>query len=197
MVALSGTRVRLFRSDFFEWFSKVHPTTPFVIYVPVITGALILGAMHSSLSMSAMPLTFVAGFMTWTFTEYFLHRFVFHYEPRSKWGQRISYIIHGVHHDDPRDPLRLVMPPIISILFATAAYGLGFIICGYESLYFVSGWALGYLYYDFTHYAIHRTHGFRGFGFQRTNHLIHHFKASHRCYGVTSTFWDHVFRTQS
>ena len=27
---------RMFESDFFEWFSRIHPATPFVTYLPVI-----------------------------------------------------------------------------------------------------------------------------------------------------------------
>lgn len=196
MTLPSTTPVRLFRSDFLEWFSKVHPTTPFVLYVPVIAIALWLAGSQGQLSAGAMVGTFLGGLASWTITEYLLHRFVFHYAAHSSFGKRIEYIIHGVHHDDPHDPLRLVMPPAVSLCFAIFVYGLGLALHGYDSLCFVSGWVLGYLYYDFTHYVIHRRRGFRGFSFQRRNHLIHHFKDPTRCYGVTTSLWDHVFRTQ-
>ena len=197
MSAQISTPVRLFKSDFFEWFSKVHPTTPFVLYVPVIIAAISLALTKGHQSVVSLLGMFLCGIIIWTVSEYLLHRFVFHYVARSRWGKRMEYIIHGVHHDDPHDPLRLVMPPAISICFALFAYGVGFALFGYDSLGFISGWTLGYLYYDFTHYVIHRRHGFRGFGFQRRNHLIHHFKDPTRCYGVTSSFWDHVFGTQN
>ena len=51
----------------------------------------------------------------WTLTEYWLHRFVFHFEPEKGIGARLHWIIHGVHHDHPNDPLRLVMPPSVSV----------------------------------------------------------------------------------
>ena len=197
MSAHASHSVRLFKSDFFEWFSKVHPTTPFILYGPVIAIAVWLAGMRSQMSLVIMVGTFLGGLAAWTATEYLLHRFVFHYAARSRFGKRIEYIIHGVHHDDPHDPLRLVMPPAISLSIAVLAYGGGFAWFGYESFCFISGWVLGYLYYDFTHYVIHRRHGFRGFGFQRRNHLIHHFKDPHRCFGVTSSVWDHVFGTQN
>src|SRR3712207_7058388 len=37
----------------------------------------------------------------------------------------LHWIIHGVHHDHPNDPLRLVMPPSVSVPLAILFY-LGF-----------------------------------------------------------------------
>ncbi len=62
------------------------------------------------------------GYLFWTLTEYWLHRLVFHFEPDDGLGPRLHWIIHGVHHDHPNDPLRLVMPPSVSIPLAPAFY---------------------------------------------------------------------------
>ena len=65
-----------------------------------------------------------AGYLFWTLTEYWLHRIVFHFEPEKGIGARLHWIIHGVHHDHPNDPLRLVMPPALSVpLAALFVYG--------------------------------------------------------------------------
>ena len=62
--------------------------------------------------------------MFWTLTEYWLHRIVFHFEPEDGIGARLHWIIHGVHHDHPNDPMRLVMPPSLSVpLAALFVYG--------------------------------------------------------------------------
>ena len=53
----------------------------------------------------------LGGYAFWTLTEYWLHRVVFHFEPERGIGARLHWMIHGVHHDHPNDPLRLVMPP--------------------------------------------------------------------------------------
>ena len=55
---------------------------------------------------------------TWTFVEYTLHRFVFHYEFSSKTGQTVHFLIHGVHHEWPNDGYRLVMPLAAAALIA-------------------------------------------------------------------------------
>ncbi len=52
----------------------------------------------------------LAGFAIWTFSEYWLHRLVFHWDPDNAIGHRLHFIIHGVHHDHPNDKMRLVMP---------------------------------------------------------------------------------------
>ena len=71
------------------------------------------------------PLVWVAaGYVVWTLTEYWLHRIVFHFEPDHGVGQRVHWIIHGVHHDHPNDPMRLVMPPAASIPLALLFVGL-------------------------------------------------------------------------
>ncbi len=36
---------------------------------------------------------------------------IFHFEPEEGIGARLHWMVHGVHHDHPNDPLRLVMPP--------------------------------------------------------------------------------------
>ena len=41
-------------------------------------------------------------------------------------------MIHGVHHDHPNDPLRLVMPPSASIPLASAFYLLFLLVLGGE-----------------------------------------------------------------
>ena len=57
----------------------------------------------------------IGGYLFWTISEYAIHRFVFHFEPEKGIGARLHWIIHGVHHDHPNDPLRLVMPPSVSV----------------------------------------------------------------------------------
>ena len=53
---------------------------------------------------------------------------MFHFEPEDGLGARLHWIIHGVHHDHPNDPLRLVMPPAVSVPLAAAVFGLLYLI---------------------------------------------------------------------
>jgi uncharacterized membrane-anchored protein len=51
-----------------------------------------------------------------------MHRLVFHFEPEDGLGRALHWIIHGVHHDHPNDPMRLVMPPSVSVPLAIVFY---------------------------------------------------------------------------
>jgi len=103
--------VRMFESDFMEFFSHVHPAIPLVIYLPLMTYMLYLGLFERGIAAAVVAGLFVAGVLIWSLVEYTMHRWVFHYEPKSRWGQRLHFMLHGVHHDYPNDASRLVMPP--------------------------------------------------------------------------------------
>lgn len=188
---------RMFQSSFMEFFSRVHWSVPLVLFLPVILIALSAGAWYYSLSWTEQLLMYCAGLFIWTFVEYSLHRFVFHYEPRSAWGRRVHWTFHGVHHDYPSDPLRLVMVPAVSLPLATAFYFLFVAIMDYPyAAPFTGGFLTGYLFYDITHYAVHHfpIKG-RILGFLREWHMRHHFQDPDRGYGVSSPLWDHIFKT--
>src|SRR5438034_1200529 len=82
------------------------------------------------LSFVAVASLFFLGILLWTLIEYLIHRYIFHYEPKTRWGKQLHFVIHGVHHDYPNDARRLVMPPVISIPLAFLFFGLFFLIFG-------------------------------------------------------------------
>ena len=118
----SDIPIRLFKSDFLEFFTHVHPITIIVIWVPysiyMFTSGLALSGPRSGLA--ALPLSFLVGFLVWTLVEYNIHRFFFHFHPRAAWQDRIVFLFHGVHHAQPRMKTRLVMPPAVSIPMGAA-----------------------------------------------------------------------------
>lgn len=188
----------MFESDFLEFFSHVHPVTPLVIYLPVIGYLLYLGLAVRSLSVGLVGALGVLGVFFWTFTEYAMHRWVFHYEPRTDWGKQLHFILHGVHHDYPNDASRLVMPPSVSIPLAIIFYGLFLALFGRVAPAAFTGFLLGYLFYDTLHYA---THHFpmqsRLFAWLKKYHLRHHYQDDETGYGVSSPLWDYIFGTRA
>src|SRR5205085_5834890 len=129
---------------------------PLIIFLPVIFYFLYKAVFVFNLSMLLITGMFILGLAVWTFTEYFLHRFVFHWLPPGKLGAKIHFIVHGVHHDYPSDSKRLVMVPSLSIPLAALFYYLFYLMFGqlYVAPFFV-GFLTGYLFYDMTHYAVH------------------------------------------
>ncbi|HYP55905.1 MAG TPA: sterol desaturase family protein [Solirubrobacterales bacterium] len=186
----------LFESEFLNFFSRVHPAIPALIFVPVIAAMEWLGA-DRGLGAGELALLTLGGVGIWTLTEYWLHRLVFHWEPDNAFGRRMHFIIHGIHHDHPNDKLRLVMPPAVSIPLAAlffAAFGLIF---GVPAAYPVfAGLIAGYLVYDYTHYYVHHFVPKSKLGKRlREQHMRHHFQDHRFGYGVSSPLWDVVFGT--
>jgi sterol desaturase/sphingolipid hydroxylase (fatty acid hydroxylase superfamily) len=108
-------------------------------------------------------------------------------------------MIHGVHHEHPGDPRRLVLPPVLSVPFAVLFYvafrmtlgaGLGAAV--------MAGFVAGYLAYDMVHFAVHHHRPRSRIGrLFHEHHMRHHFEDEHRGYGVSAPWWDVVFRTSS
>jgi dihydroceramide fatty acyl 2-hydroxylase len=186
----------LFKSDFLNFFSRVHPAIPALIFVPVVVAMEWIGADRGFAAWQLALLTF-AGVAVWTLTEYWLHRLVFHWEPDNALGRRMHFIIHGIHHDHPNDKMRLVMPPSVSIPLASLFF-LGFwALLGDASFAVFAGFIAGYLFYDYTHYYVHHFVPKTDFGKRlREHHMRHHFQDHSYGYGVSSPIWDYVFRTQ-
>jgi sterol desaturase/sphingolipid hydroxylase (fatty acid hydroxylase superfamily) len=189
---------RLFENPLLEKLSHVHYAAPIIIYVPVILYFLYRSITKTPFSAATIVALFVAGVAFWTLFEYLAHRFAFHFEPRSDFGKKIAFLIHGVHHKYPNDPLRLVMPPAASIPLAIIMYFVFVLVLGptYTAPTF-AGFILGYLLYDMTHYAVHHASIGKSQWARKLkrHHVIHHFYDDEKAYGVSSTLWDHIFRT--
>jgi len=196
-VSNKDVTVRMFKSDFMESLSRVHPSVPLIIFVPVILYMLYLSVFDFKIGVLSIVGLVVFGLFIWTITEYLLHRFVFHWELKSELGARIHFIFHGVHHDYPSDSRRLVMPPSVSIPLATLFYFLfSFLIGNIFVLPFFAGFLTGYLFYDITHYAVHHFNMHSKFWLAIKNHHIkHHYQDPDKGYGVSSPIWDYIFRT--
>ncbi len=194
-VSNSQESTRMFKSDFLEMFSKIHFITPLIIFLPVVGYFMYKTIFVFSLSILPIILLLIAGVFIWSLTEYLMHRFLFHYHPTSAFGQRIHFIFHGVHHDYPNDAKRLVMAPAVSVPLAVLYYFLFRFILGEANVApFFSGFVLGYLFYDMTHYAIHHFSFKNGIWMKiKMHHMIHHYKDDDHGYGVSSKFWDIIF----
>ncbi|MBX2992876.1 MAG: sterol desaturase family protein [Bacteroidetes bacterium] len=188
---------RLFKSNFLEFFSHVHPSIPLIVYIPVMAYFLYQASINPSMTNGGIVGLFFAGLFFWTLAEYLLHRFVFHYEPTSEWGKYLHFMMHGVHHDYPNDSLRLVMPPVVSIPLALLFYYLFVAVLGvaYTAPFF-AGFILGYMIYDSWHYASHHfALKSSGWLWLKQYHMLHHYQDPQTRYGVSSPLWDYVFGT--
>ena len=186
---------RMFDNDLLDKLSRVHPSVPPLIFVPVIIVLLVEGLVHGAGALTILWV--ICGYAFWTLTEYWLHRIVFHFEPEHGIGSRLHWIIHGVHHDHPNDPLRLVMPPSVSIPLASVFVLAFYLVLGSPTfLPFGAGFLGGYLFYDMLHYHVHHHRPKTKLGrMLRELHMRHHFQSHESYYGVSAPFWDHIFGT--
>lgn len=191
----SHSSIRLFKSPLLEAMTHVHPSIPFVIWVPVVLFQLYLGAQTVPGLLWAGLFFLGVGF--WTLTEYGMHRWVFHYDASTKAGKYLVFLFHGIHHDDPEDPTRLVMPPVVSIALGLAFYGIFQVLMGASFTHsFFAGFISGYLVYDYIHFATHHFRPKTAWGKRiKENHMKHHYLKKGGKWGVSSSFWDHALGT--
>jgi dihydroceramide fatty acyl 2-hydroxylase len=192
-----GTTTRMFKNDFLERMSRIHPATPFIAWIPVIAffqGRAMLRAEPGALACIGL---FAAGVLAWTLSEYVLHRWVFHWTNDTALGKRIHFLLHGVHHDYPNDKDRLVMPLGFSVPLSFVFYGLFRALMGQNvGEPFFAGFVLGYLGYDGIHYAVHHFPMKGGASrYVKRHHMLHHHADHDGGFGVSSPLWDVIFRT--
>lgn len=202
----SDVPIRLFKSDFLEFFTHISPVVVVLIWVPVAVFFMVAEVMAGSgmhVNYLYLPVGFVFGLFFWTFAEYTLHRFLFHYQPKTPEMERAFFLFHGVHHAQPQCKTRLVMPPILSVPMSFIMYGVFFLVfnAALSIPHWVgpafSGFITGYLFYDLTHYATHHFSMRNGiFKFLKRYHMQHHYKTPNARYGVSSPLWDVIFHTK-
>ncbi|RLU80137.1 fatty acid hydroxylase [Streptomyces griseocarneus] len=185
----------MFRSRFLDRFTRVHPAVPPLLYGPVVVYFASDAAHHAGAWVTTEFC--LLGYGVWTLTEYWLHRAFFHFTPRSRWGSRLHWLVHGVHHDHPNDPRRLVMPPGASVPIAyLAVEAFCGTLGGSHGHATAAGFLTGYVVYDMLHFHVHHHRPCTAMGrWLRNRHLRHHFQDERRGFGVSCPYWDHVFGT--
>lgn len=193
-VSNNNESVRLFENRFLEYFTHMHPAQPVVLFGPVILYFGVKAAL--TLPFMGVGLSFIGGLMFWIFMEYGLHRFLFHYEAKSAFGKRMIFMLHGCHHDYPRDKTRLVMSPLVSIPLSVFFYFFFQMTFGIWQPAAFSGLVFGYLSYDLIHYASHHF-SLKGkfFGGIKSSHLRHHYQDPTRAFGLSNPLGDYLFGT--
>jgi sterol desaturase/sphingolipid hydroxylase (fatty acid hydroxylase superfamily) len=189
-------QAQIFRNHYLEYLTKTHPLVIWSMYLPIIVFLFYYSITGIEMATGTVILTFLGGMFFWTLFEYVMHRFVFHFVAESPRARRIVYVLHGNHHEYPRDKERLFMPAVPSLIIASTLFLLMYLILKKSVFPFFPGFMLGYLMYGSMHYAIHAWNPpFKWMKGLWKNHHLHHYKQQERGFGVSSTLWDHVFGT--
>ena len=138
------------------------------------------------------------GLFSWGLIEYGLHRFVFHYDARSRFGRELLYSAHLSHHENPTATNQISASFYLSAPIAAMYWLLVWAATGSRTaaFYLFIGMATGYFFYKWLHFQCHhRRSRFRLLRYLRRYHLLHHYRTPGLRFGVTSPVFDIVFRT--
>lgn len=187
---------RVFKSPILEALTRTNEYITFFTFVPLTVALFVVGFTRFGLQPAAGVAVFVIGMLTWTLVEYLMHRYLFHWINERPLVKRFHYIIHGVHHNYPKDEGRLFMPPVPGLVFGTLFFLLFYLAMGAYAFAFFPGFVFGWLMYVYTHFAIHKFRKPKSFlGYIWDHHNKHHFKHDDRAFGVSSPLWDLIFGT--
>ncbi|MEW5676250.1 sterol desaturase family protein [Flavobacterium enshiense] len=195
-VVYNEGQARLFENKYLEMLTKGSPILIWSIYIPILTYLIYKAYFIYQIPALTTFLFFFGGILYWTFFEYIAHRYIFHWVSENIRVQKIAYVMHGNHHEYPRDRDRLFMPPVPSLILSTILFGLHYLLLRDYNWAFFPGFMLGYLLYASMHYAIHAFEP--PFEFMKPlwrNHQMHHYRNEHLGFGVSNTLWDKVFGT--
>ncbi len=187
---------RIFKSPVLEALTKTHIAIPITLFW-VVGGVTIWYSMASlGIPLQTVLVFFLGGIVLFTLVEYVMHRFLYHIPAETEKRRRFQYVIHGVHHDHPRDKTRLAMPPLVSIVLAMLFISLFRVLIGQNGYAFGGGFLFGYSTYLLAHYAIHIYKQPKNvLGIIWKHHNLHHYVGDDGAFGVSTPFWDYIFGT--
>lgn len=136
-------------------------------------------------------LLLILGWLCWTITEYCVHRFADHGEP-THLGEKKERL-HHYHH---KHPTELAISPLHRAGLFILCSGLILFAIWFDNYFtMLPGFILGFTSYTFTHWLLHHKISARLFPQLHRFHIHHHCKHPDKCFGVTVTWWDHLFGT--
>ncbi|PIA37819.1 hypothetical protein AQUCO_03000389v1 [Aquilegia coerulea] len=127
---------RFFASEFWEFLTLTHWWAIPTIWLPVVCWAISL-SFQKGHTLPQLALLVVGGLIIWTLMEYTLHRFLFHIDTKSYWGNTAHYLLHGCHHKHPMDGLRLVFPPAATAILCFPVSSLRLFISHIMTVFFI------------------------------------------------------------
>jgi sterol desaturase/sphingolipid hydroxylase (fatty acid hydroxylase superfamily) len=136
----------------------------------------------------------VIGAACWTFAEYGIHHWVGHLG-RGKNPFSREHLSHHRTGEFTEWTRKYFQAALVVKLLGTVSV----LIAGWPvGLAWTLGFCAAYGVYEFTHRRLHTHPPQNAYGrMLRRHHFSHHFSSAKYNHGVTSRFWDHIFRTYS
>ncbi|MEO5997411.1 MAG: sterol desaturase family protein [Chitinophagaceae bacterium] len=164
-----------------------------LLFLTVISPYLLTAMLIRSVTLlCSQVLLFFTGWLTWTFIEYFNHRFRMHGDGNK---EKVSgYSTHLNHHHHPTD-IRITQ--VMKVLSLTVNIGIIIwcVISWQGWLTVFAGIFSGFVLYSFMHALLHQRVSARLFPRLQNFHIHHHCKYPNSCFGVSVIWWDVIFHT--
>lgn len=195
-ISNENVSVALFRHKWIDSLTRAPFWAPITFLVLFATGLLYWSITRTDTPADISVALFFAGWFLFTFVEYSMHRFLYHISTPTEKRVKFQYTIHGVHHQYPKDKLRLAMPPFFMMSLAVIFLSVFYLILNTFAFVTLAGFIIGYMLYLFVHYSVHVYNPPKNFlKALWVNHAIHHYSQEEYCFGVSSPLWDYVFGT--
>lgn len=151
---------------------------------------------HSGFDVIQMVVSFLAGVLAWTFFEYAIHRWVYHGRIRNLKLRAFVESFHIYHHRNMEDPRVITAGPLMILPLSAIILLPSWWLMGKSFGTFGIGFVSAYYFYEWVHFLIHRSDTEIAYiRYIRNYHLFHHDHRWDRCFGNTSSLWDHLLGT--
>ena len=101
----------LFKGSFLEKLTRTHISIPVTMHLIIVAFFVYMSWADVFAGIPGIEFTvqgyiglFFAGYITWTLSEYWVHRIVYHIHTKNKVLLKIQHMGHGIHHQYPKDP---------------------------------------------------------------------------------------------
>lgn len=181
----------------------VFPTTRkmILLWTPVVLAVTALAIYYAQ-----SPWTLVAGavfgVMCYTFIEYCAHRYVYHWEPESRFWRAVTFDLGRNHMNHHRNPskygggINAKQAPMLVITgiftFNSIVFPLPTAFC----LMAIAAGSLNYVAQEFVHFGTHHLPmNNRLMRYMKRHHMLHHYQDETTNYGLFWPVWDFVYGT--
>lgn len=162
-----------------------------IMVFAIIAVILVLGAGLTTSPTLKFLFLLVTGWLGWTFTEYFLHRFWMHNHFRN-FNSKI-YDMHMSHHKHPREIKIDPSQRFILFIGGTGFFYLALSWNNYFTLFL--GFYVGLTFYSLLHIMLHKKWGRYIFPNVQKAHIHHHGKHPDKGFSFSTIIWDWMFDT--
>ena len=182
----SGRPMRWFHQGWLEALTRSPVWSPYAIGLPAVTALAWAGPLS--------PGAAAVGALTWTFAEYALHRFIFHFPPTTDVRKVVTFILHRHHHRDPGGTDRLAATPGQAAGLLVPLAAVAHTADPTDWTAFTFGLVAAWVAYEALHYSHHHSNS-RLLRPLRAHHLRHHHPDPAHDFGISSPLWDWLLRS--